>query len=86
MSHDSQRDRLAKIEGQIRGVMRMIEEQRYCLDILNQIKSIQSALSAVRRDILAEHLENCVKEAIESGSKSEMQSHLTELNELLRHE
>jgi DNA-binding FrmR family transcriptional regulator len=57
-------NRMKKIEGQIRGVSKMIEEEKYCVDILNQIAAVKSALDGVARKILKRHLESCVTEAI----------------------
>ena len=58
-------DRLAKVEGQIRGIKRMIEDDMYCDDILNQITAVHSALSAVRNLLLENHIKSCVRESIE---------------------
>ena len=57
-------NRMKKIEGQIRGVSKMIEGEKYCVDILNQIAAVKSALDGVARKILKRHLESCVTEAI----------------------
>lgn len=59
--------RLSRIEGQIRGIARMIEEDRYCVDILTQVAAVQSALDALARKLLEHHLHGCVSEAIVSG-------------------
>jgi DNA-binding FrmR family transcriptional regulator len=58
-------DRLAKIEGQIRGIRRMIDEDVYCDDILNQITAVHSALSSARNLLLENHIKHCVRESIE---------------------
>jgi DNA-binding FrmR family transcriptional regulator len=57
-------NRMKKIEGQIRGVSKMIEEEKYCVDILNQISAAKSALDGVARKILKRHMESCVADAI----------------------
>jgi len=62
--------RLNRIEGQVRGIKRMVEEGAYCDDILNQIASIQSALYGVARLLLEKHMKSCVKEQILSGDES----------------
>jgi DNA-binding FrmR family transcriptional regulator len=62
------RNRLRRIEGQIRGIERMVEEDRYCPDILVQISSVEQALRAVARGLMRNHLEHCVTEAIRGGS------------------
>ena len=59
--------RLNRIEGQIRGIARMIEEDRYCVDILTQVAAAQSALDALARKLLEHHLHGCVSKAIVSG-------------------
>ena len=59
--------RLHRIEGQIRGIARMVEEDIYCDDILNQITSVYAALNGVRRQLLEAHIKSCVVEQIESG-------------------
>ena len=69
MSHPSHKKQLAsikRIEGQIRGVAKMVDEEKYCIDILNQIKAIKNALSTVEGKILKNHLKACVKDALKS--------------------
>ena len=69
MSHPSHTKQLAsikRIEGQIRGVAKMIEEEKYCIDILNQIKAVKNALSTVEGKILQNHLQACLKGALKS--------------------
>ena len=61
--------RLKKIEGQVRGIGRMIEEKQYCIDILTQIAAASSALSNVAKLVLKKHVETCVSEAIKSGKE-----------------
>ena len=82
--HHSQADRLAKIEGQIRGVIKMIEEERYCIDIVTQIKAIASALKSVERSVVEQHIDTCVLRAIEAGNSKDKDRHLREITELLR--
>ncbi len=62
--------RLARIEGQIRGLGKMVESERYCADILVQISSVQQALRGVSRQLMRNHLENCAADAIGKGSPS----------------
>ncbi|MFI7483938.1 metal-sensitive transcriptional regulator [Kocuria sp. M1R5S2] len=62
--------RLRRIEGQVRGVHRMVEEDQYCIDVLTQISAIQSALKAVSLGLLDEHLNHCVVGAIEAAQES----------------
>ncbi len=65
--HQEQLVRLAKIEGQIKGIRKMIEERRYCVDIVQQIKAVTSGLKAVQMGVLEKHIHHCVRESVESG-------------------
>jgi CsoR family transcriptional regulator, copper-sensing transcriptional repressor len=76
-------NRLKRIEGQVRGVVRMIEGDRYCIDVLTQISAIKSALAAVEGEILKDHSERCVASAIRSGDQADQQAKMNELIELL---
>ncbi len=79
MSHPDHADNsiaLRRIEGQIRGVQQMIEEKRYCMDIINQIKAAKSGLARVESKVLEKHLRSCFKQAL---NKKEMEEKLTEL-------
>jgi DNA-binding FrmR family transcriptional regulator len=59
--------RLRRIEGQVRGLQKMIQEERYCADVLTQISSVQEALRAVSREIMRNHLKHCATRAIRTG-------------------
>ena len=59
--------RLRRIEGQIRGVQKMVDEDRYCIDVLTQVSAAKAALNAVALELLQDHTEHCVAEAIRSG-------------------
>lgn len=72
--------RLNRIEGQIRGIRKMIEDKRECIEILNQITSSQSALKGVWKEIVRGHLQNCLAGALKSGKGSEAL-----INELVEH-
>lgn len=61
--------RLNRIEGQIRGVKRMVEEERYCVDILNQVSAIQSALNGFNKVLLSSHIHTCVVKDIRDGKE-----------------
>ena len=76
-------ERLKKIEGQIRGVQRMIEEGRYCVDILNVLSSIQGAIEKVEDQILKRHLEGCVSHAVKGGSPKERNEKFNEVMKLI---
>ena len=74
---DQLQTRLARIEGQVRGVNRMVEEDRYCIDVLTQISAVNSALQSVALGLLDEHLGHCVSHAVASGG-SEADAKLAE--------
>jgi len=74
---------LKRIEGQVRGVQKMIEEERYCVDILSQLHSIIGAIGSVKRKIYKKHLENCVTEALQGDSAIEKQNKINEILDLL---
>ena len=59
--------RLNRIEGQIRGIKNMVEEERYCIDILNQVSAVQAALNSFNRILLTDHIHSCVVERVEEG-------------------
>lgn len=71
--------RLRRIEGQIRGLQRMVEEDRYCSDILTQLSSVQEALKAIARALMRNHLTHCADHAIRTGSVDERESMYDEL-------
>jgi len=74
--------RLARIEGQVRGVARMVEEERYCIDVLDQIQAIKAALRKVEEQILKGHSAHCVAHAIKSGDADDQRRKFDELVEL----
>lgn len=75
--------RLKRIEGQVRGIARMLEEERYCIDVLHQVQAVKAALSKVENAILADHTQSCVESAIASGSAKDQREKFTELIELI---
>src|SRR6201991_949218 len=75
--------RLRRLEGQIRGLQRMVEEDRYCTDILTQVSSVQEALRSVARALMRNHLSHCATQAIRTGSTEERQEMYDELLELI---
>lgn len=82
-THMEQLTRLRKIEGQIRGIQKMIENGRYCMDILIQVNAVIGALNKVRKDIFIKHLKSCVVEALESGSKEVKERKIEEIKNFL---
>ena len=63
----SLKNRLSRVEGQVRGVLKMLDEDAYCVDILTQVSAIRSALSAFSRELLSEHIKTCVTNDIKAG-------------------
>ncbi len=82
-SHDSNLVALRRIEGQVRGVQRMIEDRKYCIDILNQIYAVKGALAKVEQRILKRHFEHCVTEAVRGSSEKERRQKLDEILKLI---
>jgi DNA-binding FrmR family transcriptional regulator len=77
------RHRLRRIEGQIRGLQKMVEEDRYCPDIITQVASVQEALRGVARNLMRNHLHHCAAKALRSGKKQEAEAMYDELLELI---
>jgi CsoR family transcriptional regulator, copper-sensing transcriptional repressor len=75
--------RLSRIEGQVRGIQRMVEADRYCADILTQLSSVQEALRAVARSLMRNHLSHCASHAIRSGSENEREAMYDELLDMI---
>lgn len=80
---EANRNRLRRIEGQIRGLQKMVEEDRYCADILLQIASVQEALRGVGRNLMKNHLRHCATKALTSGQKADAEAMYEELLELI---
>ena len=76
-------NRLSRIEGQVRGIARMVEDDRYCIDVLTQLKAVRSALATVETEMLKDHLGHCIEGAIVAGDKDEQRRKAGELIELL---
>ena len=75
--------RLSRIEGQVRGLSRMVEEDRYCIEIVTQISAIRAALRRAEEEILREHVSHCVEHAIASGNKAEQRKKISEIINVL---
>ena len=73
--------RLRRIEGQVRGIQKMVEDDRYCIEVLTQVNAVRAALESVALQLLADHTEHCVAEAIQSGDATEK---VRELNETVQ--
>jgi DNA-binding FrmR family transcriptional regulator len=77
--HTGQLERLRRIEGQVGGLVRMVEQERYCVDILTQIRAARAALRRVEEAVLRDHVEHCVAQAIRSGDPAEQKTKVDEL-------
>ena len=75
-------DRLRRVEGQVRGISQMVEDDRYCIDILHQLQAVKSALARAEDEILKNHASHCVAEAIASGDADEQRQKFSELIDL----
>ena len=75
--------RLNRIEGQVRGLSRMVEEDRYCIDIVTQISAVRAALRKAEEEILRDHVGHCVEGAIASGNKGDQRRKIAELMDVL---
>jgi DNA-binding FrmR family transcriptional regulator len=76
---ESCQKRLSRIEGQVRGLARMVDDDRYCIDIVTQITAVRTALRRVEEEILKDHVGHCVEHAIASGNKAEQRKKIAEL-------
>jgi DNA-binding FrmR family transcriptional regulator len=76
---EANQNRLRRIEGQIRGLQKMVEEDRYCADVITQIASVQEALRGVARNLMKNHMKHCAAKAIESGKREEKEAMYEEL-------
>ncbi len=83
-THEVELVRLRRIEGQIRGVQKMIEEKRYCVDILTQLTSIVGAIKSVEENILERHLKGCVHQSFKKGSKDDKARKIDEVVDVLK--
>ena len=83
MDHSKQIPRLNRIEGQIRGISKMIQEERYCVDILTQIRSVSNALAKVQENIFKGHLESCVRDSLEGDDTGDRAKKVDEILEIL---
>jgi DNA-binding FrmR family transcriptional regulator len=83
LDKDTTMRRLNRIEGQVRGITRMIDEERYCINVLHQIQAIKSALAKVKDAILKDHAATCVEHAIASGNEAEQRKKFGERVDLV---
>ena len=71
--------RLSRIEGQVRGLSKMVDEDRYCIDIVTQISAVRAALRRVEEEVLRDHVSHCVEHAVTSGNKADQREKIAEL-------
>ncbi len=76
--------RLNRIEGQVRGIRKMVEENRYCVDILTQVSAVSSALNSFNKELLANHIRTCVTEDIRQGNDEVIEELLVTLQKLMK--
>jgi DNA-binding FrmR family transcriptional regulator len=82
-AHTGQLARLRRIEGQVGGLVRMVEEERYCVDILTQLRAVRAALKKVEDAVVRAHVEHCVAQATRSGTEAERRKKIDELVDVL---
>ncbi|HEX9462003.1 MAG TPA: metal-sensitive transcriptional regulator [Alphaproteobacteria bacterium] len=75
--------RLRRIEGQVRGLVRMVEDDRYCIDVITQVQAVRAALKRVEEEVLKDHVAHCVEHAIQSGDAKEQRKKVAELMDVL---
>lgn len=81
--HGEQLARLTRIEGQVRGIRKMVEERRYCIDIATQIKAVKAALTKVELGVLEKHIHHCVVDAVASGDPKQIDTKIEEIVRLI---
>jgi CsoR family transcriptional regulator, copper-sensing transcriptional repressor len=75
--------RLSRIEGQVRGLSRMVEEDRYCIDLITQVSAVRAALKRVEEEVLRDHVAHCVEHAISSGDAEDQRQKVKELMDVI---
>jgi len=81
--HADQLARLTRIEGQVRGIRKMVEDRRYCVDIATQIKAVRAALTKVELGVVEKHIHHCVAHAVASGEPAEIDTKIEEIVRLV---
>jgi DNA-binding FrmR family transcriptional regulator len=84
ITHTENMARLSRIEGQIKGVKRMIEEGEYCIDIITQIQAARAALQSVNKTILEKHLKHCVAASLAAKNEAETEQKLREIMAVIK--
>jgi len=75
--------RLSRIEGQVRGLAKMVDEDRYCIDIVTQVSAVRAALRRLEEEILRDHVAHCVEHAIATGNKADQRKKIEELMDVV---
>jgi DNA-binding FrmR family transcriptional regulator len=83
-THEETLNRLSRIAGQVQGVRKMVEEKKYCIDIVTQIQAVRSALRAVEMQILKKHMHHCVNDTFSSGSQKDADEKMDELLRVMK--
>lgn len=81
--HKEELQRLKRIEGQVRGIAKMIEEEKYCIDILSQVKAVRNAMNQLEIKIMEKHLKHCLQGALQAKDQKDIQNKINELVEVL---
>lgn len=76
--------RIRRVEGQVKGIEKMIIKKKYCIDIFQQIAAVVGALKSINAEILENHLKTCVKETMKNGTDKEISQKITELKEIYK--
>ena len=84
MTHKEQMAALRRVEGQIKGIQRMVEDEKYCIDIVIQIHAVVNALYSISEKIFAKHIEGCVRHAFTEGSRAEKNKKIEEIVNVVR--
>jgi DNA-binding FrmR family transcriptional regulator len=82
-AHTSQLARLSRVEGQVRGIKKMVEDERYCVDILTQLRSVMGALQKVQENIFQHHIESCVHDSLHSDDMADKEAKVEEILKLV---
>ena len=83
-THEENKNRLSRIEGQVRAISRMIDEGEYCIDIITQVQAVRSALQSVSKNILEKHLKHCVVDALQTSDGDEIDEKLEEIMKVIK--
>ena len=83
-THEETLKRIGRIAGQVQGIRRMVEDKKYCIDIITQIQAARSALRAVELQILQKHMHHCVRDAFSSGSQQAAAEKMAELLQVMK--